>query len=70
MNSTYSNKEIGKVLKLTAELMELHGYNPFRARSYANAGISIERNEGSIAAMDASEIARIKGVGEAIQKSI
>jgi len=70
MHSTYSNKEIGKVLILTAELMELHGYNPFRARSYANAGISIERNEGPIAIMNPSEIAKIKGIGEAIQKSI
>ncbi len=67
---SYSNKEIGKILKSTAELMELHGYNSFSAKSYLNAAIAIERYERPLVEMESFEIGAIKGIGSSIKNAV
>ncbi len=65
-----SNKEIAGVLKQLARLMELHGENQFRIKSYNNASFQIERYSGSVAELDAKEMASLPGIGKTIVDKI
>ncbi|NMM49477.1 DNA polymerase/3'-5' exonuclease PolX [Marinigracilibium pacificum] len=64
------NKTIIKLLKQAADLMELHGENPFKVRGYSNAAFKLERFEGTLSDMSADEIAGIDGVGKSIVEAI
>ena len=66
-----TNKEIGKVLKSTADMIELTGGNPFRARSMASAARTIERWEASIEQM-ATEgtLTTIRGIGDGLAAQV
>ncbi len=65
-----TNKEISRKFSLTAKLMELHGENKFKARSYSNASFNLSRIDKPIEKMDSNEIASLKGVGDAIAQKI
>lgn len=58
------NKEISAVLKLVGQIMELHGENKFKARSYANASFQIGRLSEPIRTLDPADYERIPGVGK------
>jgi len=64
------NQTIADQLILLSKLMEIHGENPFKARSYALAAFEIEKLNRPIATYSAEEIQQIKGIGEAIGKKI
>jgi len=65
-----SNKEIAKTFQFLGDIMELHGENPFKIRSYQNAYLTLRKLDRPLAEMDAAEIAGIKGVGQAIAEKI
>jgi len=66
-----TNKVIARPLKETAELIELTGGNPFRARALANAARIVERLEVPVSELIASgEIANIKGIGSGLVSQI
>lgn len=66
-----TNKVIARPLKETAELIELTGGNPFRARALANAARIVERLEAPVADLIASgELANIKGIGAGLVAQI
>lgn len=65
-----TNKEISRKFSLTAKLMELHGENKFKARSYSNASFNLSRLDKPLEDMDRSEISSLKGVGDAISQKI
>ncbi|WMN11278.1 DNA polymerase/3'-5' exonuclease PolX [Marivirga salinae] len=64
------NKQIIKILKNTAKLMELHGENDFKVKSYQSAVSSLERHPTSLAIMDIDELQNIEGVGKSLAQSI
>jgi len=64
------NQTIADQLILLSKLMEIHGENPFKARSYALAAYEIEKLNKPITTFTAEEIQQIKGIGEAIGKKI
>jgi DNA polymerase (family 10) len=64
------NKQIIKVLKNTAKLMELHGENDFKIKSYQSAVNSLERFNQSLAVLDINELQEIEGVGKSLAQSI
>jgi len=64
------NKQIIKILKNTAKLMELHGENDFKIKSYQSAVNSLERYHKSLAVMDTDELQKIEGVGKSLAQSI
>ncbi|MGM0579623.1 MAG: DNA polymerase/3'-5' exonuclease PolX [Bacteroidota bacterium] len=64
------NKQIIKILKNTAKLMELHGENDFKVKSYQSAVNSLERHNKSLAVMDVDELQKIDGVGKSLAQSI
>ena len=65
-----TNKELARQFDLLAKLMELHGENPFRIRSYANAYQAIRRSDATLLRMDKNELVAIPGIGEAIASKI
>ncbi|SMG17472.1 DNA polymerase (family 10) [Marivirga sericea] len=64
------NKQIIKILKNTAKLLELHGENDFKVKSYQSAINSLERHNQSLAVMDIVELQEIEGVGKSLAQSI
>lgn len=65
-----SNKEIAKAFQFLGSIMELHGENPFKIRSYQNAYLTLRKLDRPLADMSDEEIAAIKGVGKAIAGKI
>ncbi|MDX2067376.1 MAG: helix-hairpin-helix domain-containing protein [Haliscomenobacter sp.] len=65
-----SNKEIAKVFQFLGDIIELHGENPFKIRSYQNAYLTLRKLERPLTEMSATDIGAIKGVGQAIAEKI
>ncbi len=65
-----TNKEIAKSFQYLGEIMELHGENPFKIRSYQNAYLTLRKLPTPLTEMTEGEIAAIKGVGTAIAGKI
>ena len=68
--STLTNKEIANKFNLLGKLLELHGENPFKTRSYTNAYLAIKKWPDPISTLSAPELAKIKGIGKAIQLKV
>ena len=65
-----TNKEIAKAFQQLGDLMELHGENPFKIRSYQNAYITLRKLDRPLTEMNKAEMDEIKGVGSAIAAKI
>lgn len=65
-----SNKEIAYAFDDLANLMELHGEDEFRIRSYRNAYLTLRKLDAPLADLSDEEIKNIKGVGNAIAGKI
>ncbi len=60
------NKTIAQAFRLLAELMELHGEDPYKIRAYQNAYTQLRRLSQPIAQMSDEELTKQRGVGKAI----
>ena len=65
-----TNKEIAQHFRKLGQIMELHGENPFKIRSYSNAYRTLRSLEEPLSNMDVETMGQIKGVGKAIQGKI
>jgi DNA polymerase (family 10) len=65
-----TNKEIANAFSLLAQLMELHGEEEFKIRSYNNAYRILRNEEQELGKMNLAELKGIKGVGDAIANKI
>lgn len=65
-----TNTEIAKTFQLLAKVMELHGENTFKIRSYNNAYRTLRKLPEPLSDMTAQEIGQIDGVGKAISAKI
>lgn len=65
-----TNKEVGKYFKLLGKLMEIHGENSFKIRSYQNASFTLDRLPQPVADLSPEELAQVKGFGQAIVDKI
>jgi DNA polymerase (family 10) len=70
MKEGLSNKEISSVIKQLGALMELHGENPFKVKSYNNAAFQIGRFGEKVWDMDLSELESTKGIGKSVAARI
>jgi DNA polymerase (family X) len=59
-----SNDEISNNFSLLAKLMDIHGENPFKAKSYAAAAFSVDKVATPLSEMPKNSIFSIKGIGE------
>lgn len=58
------NKTIARTLRLLSQLMELHGENPFKIKSMANAAFKIDKLPFQVSNKTLSEIEQIDGLGK------
>lgn len=64
------NYEIADNFSLLGKLMDIHGDNSFKAKSYTSAAFTIEKLPMQLAEMPLDKINSINGIGEAIGKRI
>lgn len=64
------NYAIADNFSLLAKLMDIHGDNPFKAKSFANAAFQIEKLTVPLKETPPNDIFRIKGIGESTGKSV
>jgi len=66
-----SNDEIVEILELTAKLLELHGADPFKVKSYGVAGFYLDKyKDGEIALMSLEELTKLQGIGKSTASKI
>ena len=66
-----TNKSVAHQLKLTGDLVELTGGNPFRARAYASGARAVERLEEPVAELArGSELVGVQGIGKGLAAEI
>ena len=64
------NYAIADNFSLLAKLMDIHGENSFKTKSYSSAAFTIEKLPAQLSSLPEEKIFSIKGVGEAIGKKI
>lgn len=64
------NYQIADAFSLLAKIMDIHGENSFKTRSYSSAAFQIEKLETQLADMAPSEIAAQRGIGVAIAQKV
>ncbi len=64
------NFAIADNFSLLSKLIELHGENPFKSKSYSIAAYTIEKLPAQLALLPKEKIFSIKGIGEAIGTKI
>jgi DNA polymerase (family 10) len=64
------NDQIADNFSLLAKLMDIHGDNSFKSRSYSNAAYQINQLSVPLSSLTISQINALKGIGDAIGKKI
>ncbi|MBK9401880.1 MAG: DNA polymerase/3'-5' exonuclease PolX [Bacteroidetes bacterium] len=64
------NYHIAEILEETAKLMELHGENPFKIRSFQNAALKIEKSPVRLEGKSIVELETIDGIGKSLSQKI
>ncbi|WEK33880.1 MAG: helix-hairpin-helix domain-containing protein [Candidatus Pseudobacter hemicellulosilyticus] len=67
---TIDNYYIADQFSLLAKLMDIHGENSFKAKSYSSAAFTIEKLPQPLADVPADKLFSIKGIGESTGKKI
>jgi DNA polymerase (family 10) len=64
------NYAIADQFSLLAKLMDIHGENPFKTKSYTGAALTIEKLPQPLAAMNEALILKVKGIGDSVGKKV
>jgi DNA polymerase (family X) len=64
------NYDIAEQFSLLAKLMDIHGENSFKSKSYSSAAFAIEKLPQQIALVPPEKIFQIKGIGESVGKKV
>lgn len=67
---TIDNTYIADQFDLLSKLMDIHGENSFKSKTYSVAAFNIEKMPQSLATTPASELFSIKGIGDSVGKKI
>ena len=62
------NYAIADQLSLLSKLMDIHGENAFKSKSYSSAAFAIEKLPQPIAGIPQEKIFAIRGIGESVGK--
>jgi DNA polymerase (family 10) len=65
-----SNKEVSTIFKTIGGLMELHGENDFKTKSYANAAFQIGRIHEPVMELEEDDLAKRQGIGKSVAAKI
>ncbi|HMP91252.1 MAG TPA: PHP domain-containing protein [Phnomibacter sp.] len=64
------NFQIADLFSLLAKLMDIHGENSFKTKTYANAAFQIEKLNTPLAQMDTAQIAAQRGIGQSVAQKV
>ena len=64
------NYAIADQFSLLGKLMDIHGENSFKAKSYSSAAFTIEKLEVPLAGLPEAKIIKIKGIGDSVGKKV
>src|SRR4051812_18552588 len=64
------NYAIADQLSLLAKLMDIHGENSFKSKSYSSAAFTIEKLPQELAGLQHEKIYKIKGIGESVGSKV
>ncbi len=64
------NYQIADIFSLLSKIMDIHGENNFKAKSYASAAFNIEKLPFQLSEIPKEKIFEIKGIGESSGKKI
>ena len=67
---TIDNDYIAEKFSLLSKLMDIHGENSFKTKSYSVAAFTLEKLPSPIAELPAAKMTSIRGIGDAIGKKI
>jgi len=64
------NYEIADILKQTSKLMELHGENVFKIKSFQNASFKLDRLSDKLEGKSVEELEKVDGIGKSLSIKI
>src|ERR1700729_1665586 len=67
---TIDNDYIAEQFSLLAKIMDIHGENSFKTKSYSVAAYTLEKLPQSLRELPPEQLTSIKGIGDAIGKKI
>lgn len=65
-----TTEAIASAIKLTAQLMELHGENPFKIKSLQNAAFKLDKTSIDLSGKSLAELEALEGIGKSIAQKI
>ncbi len=65
-----NNYDIADNFSLLSKLMDIHGDNSFKAKSYSSAAFAIEKLTIQLSSLPHEQLFKVKGIGESIGKNI
>lgn len=65
-----TNSEIAKHFSLLSKLLEVHGENSFKAKSYSSAAFTIDKLERPVAEMSEEALFQQRGIGQSVGEKI
>lgn len=65
-----NNYDIAEQFSLLAKLMDIHGENSFKSKSYSSAAFTIEKLPQQISGLPHEKIFQVKGIGESVGKKV
>ncbi|HYH14417.1 MAG TPA: helix-hairpin-helix domain-containing protein [Flavisolibacter sp.] len=68
--ASMDNYQIAEQLSLLSKLMDIHGENSFKAKSYSSAAFAIEKLPQELSTLPESKISSIRGIGDSVSKKI
>ena len=64
------NYAIAEQFSLLARLMDIHGENSFKSKSYASAAFALEKLPEPIAGIPKEKVFQVRGIGESVGKKV
>ena len=64
------NKQVAKVFKRYAQLMELHGENPFRTKAMASAAFKLDKLPFTITLQTIGKLSEVAGIGQSTAEKV
>ncbi|MGI8599075.1 MAG: DNA polymerase/3'-5' exonuclease PolX [Chitinophagaceae bacterium] len=64
------NYEIADQLSLLSKMMDIHGENAFKSKSFSSAAFTLEKYPEAISSLSKQKISSIRGIGESVGNSI
>lgn len=64
------NYEIAEQFSLLSKLMDIHGENSFKSKSYSSAAFTLEKLPQQITTIPREKIFQVKGIGDSVGKKI